>query len=171
MLLKNHFKEQFAYNRWAWQQIFDSIGRLPQEACQVDRGFFWGSIDGMLHHGFVAEYIWYERILGRIPSAELLDPAYFADLVALRAHWERVSADWDQYIDAIYPNNLRRRINYFTNNGQLRESILSDILQHVLMHGMEHRSQLTQTLYTLDVATEPLDYIYYCLFRDSQDDD
>ena len=171
MLLKNHFKEQFAYNYWAWKQISASVARLDEKSRKANRGFFWGSIDGMLHHGFVAEYIWYERVIGRNPAKELFDPAYFADFAALRARWQEVSADWEQYLESIYPNNLRRRISYFTNSGQLRESILSDILQHVLMHGMEHRSQLTPTLYKLDVATEPLDYIDYCLFRDSQDDD
>ena len=157
--LKEHFKNQFEYNRYAWSQIFGSVEQLPDEDYKQDRGFFWGSIHGMLVHGMAAESIWLSRSMGVSPSS-LFAPAAFADFKAVVSMWETVDLELRAFVATC---DLGKVISYQNTKGTSYQMTQADILQHVLFHGMEHRSQLTPILYELEVATKPMDYLYWVL--------
>lgn len=162
MTLKLHFQQQFTYNDWAWQHVFASVRQLSAESYRQDRGFFWGSIHGMLVHSLSAESIWLERSKGNSPRT-LFDPASYADFDAVLAHWSIVTDTWYSYLDELDADMLYKAVAYRSTEGEARENSQADILQHLVLHGMEHRSQLTPTLYQLGVPTPSLDYIYFML--------
>ena len=178
-MLTKHFQRQFAYNEWAWQQVFASVKALSAEIYHADQGYFWGSMHGMLVHGLSAEFIWLERFNGRSPNA-LLTPDDLNDAAAnlvrwravepdvapraaLFAKWEGVSAEWRERIDTMTEDDWSQPISYRSTEGRAHVQPMMTIAQHVLMHGMEHRSQLTPMLFNLGVPTTQLDFIYYCL--------
>ncbi len=166
-MLKSHFIRQFSYNDWAWQRVFGSVRQLSAESYHRERGFFWGSVHGMLVHSLSAESIWLERSKGYSPKS-LLDPADYADFHAVLAHWSTVTIAWHDFLESLSDDNLFRAVSYQSTGGKARQNSQQEILQHVLFHAMEHRSQLTPILHLLRVPTPPLDYIRFALEESGQ---
>ncbi len=152
----------FVYNAWAWDHLFASVEKLDAAAYRVDRPFFWGSIHGLLVHALTAEWIWYVRCQGESPT-RLLNPDDYPDFAAVRSAWQPVNADWIVYVGSLTDADLLRRIEYRNTKGYGYNIGLADLLQHVMNHATEHRSQLTPLLYNLGVPTPSLDYLAFCL--------
>lgn len=157
--MRDHLKNQFEYNRYAWKRIFNSVEQLSDEEYKLDRGFFWGSIHGMLVHGMAAESVWLSRSMGVSP-ASLFAPAAFAEFNAVVSMWETVDLELRSLVATC---DLDKVITYKNTKGDTYNLTQSGIFQHVLFHGMEHRSQLTPVLYELGVPTKPMDYVYWLL--------
>ena len=152
----------FAYNTWAWDHVFASAEKLDAAAYHVERPFFWGSIQGLLVHSLAAEWIWYNRCQGHSPTT-LLNPADHPDLAALRSAWQPVRDNWNSYVNSLTEADLTQTIAYSNTRGDRYALVLADLLQHVMNHATEHRSQLTPVLYNLGFPTPPLDYMAFCL--------
>lgn len=163
-MISDQMRKLFGYNNWAWQRVFASVEKLDLEAYHAPRPVFGGSIHGVLVHAMSAEYVWLMRCKGESPSA-MLDPKDYADFTAVVTDWRRIIHNWANEVQWLTDERCFEPIHYETTRGQKRTLPLVDILQHVINHATEHRSQLTPILYHLDVPTEPLDYMLYCLQR------
>lgn len=152
----------FTYNAWAWDHVFASVAKLDAAAYQSPQPFFWGSIHGLLVHSLTAEWIWYNRCQGSSPT-HILSPDDYPDFVAVRSAWLPVREGWFNYVNAMADKTLDQIIAYQNTRGDHYTLRLADLLQHVMNHATEHRSQLTPTLYNLGFPTPPLDYMAFCL--------
>lgn len=159
-MLASQFDRLYAYNEWAWQQLFPSVARLNHADYVLDRGFYWGSIHGMLVHCLTAEWIWLSRLQGSSPSS-FLNPADYADFAAVQARWEPVNAALRAYVAALTDAELDRDVVYHTTSGREYRNRRADVLSHLINHATEHRSQLTPTLFQIGVPTPPLDFILF----------
>lgn len=162
--MTNRFVQLFDYNHWAWNQVLTACEKLEPAAYHEARPFFWGSIHGLLVHGMSAEYIWHARLNGVSPSV-MLDPQAYPDLAAVRDRWQAIDATLRAYVAGLNEADLERVIAYRTTYGDEYQLAVQDILQHVINHATEHRSQATPTLYNLGAATPPLDYARFVLTR------
>ena len=155
--LVRHIQKLFAYNEWAWQQVFPCLAALPVEEYFVQRPFFWGSLHGLTVHCYGAEWIWFQRVQGESPSA--LPPVEdFPDLAAVRARWDPLRAEWRAYLATLTAEDMGRIVASSSTQGTPHRLALSDLLQHVMNHATEHRSQMTPVLYQLGHGTDSLDY-------------
>ncbi len=161
-MLAAQFQRLFAYNQWAWRQVFPSLAQLSDAEYKADRPFFWGSLHGLMVHAVAAESIWLARLHGDSPSS-LLQPADFADFAAVRAQWEAGNARWQSYLSSLTDTDLPRIIAYRNTRGDANQLPVSDIVQQVANHATEHRSQMTPVLFELGAPTPPLDYLRFCL--------
>src|SRR5258708_5459926 len=83
-MLKAHFDELAAYNRWANRRIYLAAATLPDEVRKQGVGLFFGSLHGTLNHMLVADYIWMRRFIGDGPVPERLNQILYDDFDALR---------------------------------------------------------------------------------------
>jgi uncharacterized damage-inducible protein DinB len=155
-----HIQRLYDYNDWAWQQVFPSLIKLDDAAYKQDRGFFWGSLHGLLVHAMSAEHIWYQRMMGTSPTA-MLNPADYADFAVVHSQWAEIDGKLCQFVATLSDQDLARQIEYTDTRGRPYSTQLADILLHVVNHSTEHRSQMTPVLFTLSVPTPPLDYIFF----------
>ena len=88
-MLKAHFDELAAYNRWANRRIYTDAASLPDEVRKRGAGLFFGSIHGTLNHLLVADYIWMRRFTGDGPQPERLNQILYEDFAELRAAREQ----------------------------------------------------------------------------------
>ena len=88
-MLKDHFDQLAAYNRWANRRVYDDASTLPDEARKRGAGLFFGSVHGTLNHLLVADYIWMRRFTGDGPQPERLNQILYEDFDALRAAREQ----------------------------------------------------------------------------------
>jgi len=152
----------FAYNRWAWDRVFPSVEQLPAAEYFLDRGSFIHSIHSGLVHSMSAEWVWLSRIHGSSP-ATMMDPASFPDFGAIKARWMPINAEFQTYVGSLLEGDLQRTVTFSNTRGREGTMILGDLLQHVINHATEHRSQITPALWTLGFPTPPLDYMIFCL--------
>ena len=158
----DRMRRLFAYNRWAWDRVFPSVEQLSATDYLLDRGSFWGSVHSALVHSMSAEWIWLSRIHGSSPAG-MLAANEFPDFAAVKAHWLPINAEFQTYVGSLTDGDLQRTVTFSNTRGVEGTLILGDLLQHVINHATEHRSQISPVLWTLGVATPPLDYMVFCL--------
>lgn len=161
-MIAEQLRKLFAFNDWAWQRVFASVEKLDDETYQAPRMLFEGSIHGTLVHCLSAEIIWLSRLQGVSPKS-LLDPGEIANFQAVRERWQPVSDEWDRFLQDLTDEACMQIVEYRNTRGNGFSLVTADILQHVVNHATEHRSQLTPILYDLGVATKPLDYMLFRL--------
>lgn len=161
-MIAEQMRTIFGYNGWAWARVSRSVEKLDAAAYHAPRPAFLGSIHALLVHAMSAEALWYARANGESPSS-LLAPDAFADFAAVRAQWREITHRWSNYVQWLDDEDCRRPIAYRTTTGVPHTLELVDILQHVVNHATEHRSQITPILYELGYPTQPLDYMLYRL--------
>jgi uncharacterized damage-inducible protein DinB len=160
----DRMRRLYDYNLWAWNRVFPSVEQLSAEEYARDRGSFWGSIHQALVHSMSAEWIWLSRIHGTSPD-RMLAAQDFADFAAVQTHWMPINAEFQTYVGSLTDGDLQRTVVFSTTGSREGTMILGDLLQHVINHATEHRSQISPVLWTLGVPTPPLDYMLYCLGR------
>src|SRR3546814_17929970 len=64
-----HFALLASYNRWMNERLYAAAGTLPAEELARDRGAFFGSIVGTLHHLVDADTIWLQRF-AKLPAPQ-----------------------------------------------------------------------------------------------------
>ncbi len=161
-MISDQMRRLFSYNTWAWQHVFKSIGQLDNETYHATRPVFHHSIHSLLVHSMAAEQIWFARCQGESPTS-LLNPTQYANFPAVAQAWSPIRHAWANYLQWLSDEDCKQFIEYRNTSGTPHTLRLADLLQHVINHATEHRSQLTPVLYDLGVPTEPLDYMRYRL--------
>jgi uncharacterized damage-inducible protein DinB len=155
----------FDYNEWAWQRVFVRLAEVPGVEYHRERPFFWGSLHGLAAHCYAADYVWWERLHGRMPGG-LPGADNFGSFAEIQQAWEPQRAQWRDFVATLAPQDLTQHLRFRDTQGNAYALALEDLLRHLINHATEHRSQMTPTLYQLGYATEPLDYVYFARQRD-----
>lgn len=161
-MISQQIQKLFAYNEWAWQRVFPSLAHLDDAEYRKERPQFWGSLHSGIVHCLAAETIWLLRVQGQSPTT-LLQPEEFPNLAAVREQWAARNQEWQALAARLTNEDLGRIIEYRNTRGNGFSMQLADLMQHVVNHATEHRSQMTPILYQLGVPTPPLDYMVFCL--------
>ncbi|MEA2774511.1 MAG: hypothetical protein QOD93_7473 [Acetobacteraceae bacterium] len=139
-MLKAHFDQLAAYNRWANRRLYDDAASLPDEARKRPAGLFFGSVHGTLNHLLVADYIWMRRFTGDGPQPERLNQILYEDFGELRAARER--EDERIFAFVIGADDYDRVIEYQNSTGKTFRQALGPALTHFFNHQAHHRGQV-----------------------------
>ncbi len=165
MLIKQ-YQKLWRYNNWAWSHLLESVQKLPDEEFKKEHPFFWKSIHTTLAHTVAAEKLWLERLKGNNPD-RLLDAKNLPTLNSILELRHQMQEQWMAYLNSLSSERVNGQISYRSTEGIMQHNKVADIIQHVANHSTEHRSQLTPILFQLNVPTDPLDFIFYCLLVES----
>jgi uncharacterized damage-inducible protein DinB len=151
-MLKAHFDELAAYNRWANRRVYKDAASLPDETRKRMAGLFFGSIHGTLNHLLVADYIWMRRFTGDGPVPERLNQILYEDFGELRE--ARVRED-DRILEFVTGlDAYDRTIAYQNSSGKTFQQELGPALTHFFNHQAHHRGQVHAGL-TIGGLSEP----------------
>jgi uncharacterized damage-inducible protein DinB len=136
-MLKAHFDQLAAYNRWANRKVYADAATLPDDIRKRPEGLFFGSIHGTLNHLLVADYIWMRRFTGDGPAPERLNQILHEDFSALRQAREAE----DERILGFVTNttNFDRVIEYNNSSGKTFRQEVGPALAHLFNHQAHHR--------------------------------
>lgn len=118
-----------AYDDWANRAAFESLRGADAPAGAVR----WFA------HIVAAEHLWHDRLRGapaRLPVWPDLA------LEACREHLEPLGTMWRAYVDELDAGGLDRRVSYINSKGESWESLVRDVLTHVVIHSAYHRGQI-----------------------------
>ncbi len=139
-MLKAHFDQLAAYNRWANRRVYDDAATLPDEVRKRGAGLFFGSLHGTLNHMLVTDYIWMRRFTGDGPQPERLNQILHEDFAELRA--AREAEDERIFAFVTGSDDYERTLSYQNSTGKTFYQALGPALTHFFNHQAHHRGQL-----------------------------
>lgn len=152
----DHIRELYDHhittNRRLWET---SVMTLTDEQFNQPLDYSVGSICNQCVHLMSVDERWFSGLRG-VAVPDFLDPEDFPTREKIRDHWDRVEVDMKSYLDPLTDDQLE---------GTLNDLPVWAILQHVVMHGVDHRSQMLAMLYGLGAPTFPHDFIYRFFHR------
>lgn len=141
----------FSYDNWANEQVLLSL----QDNLRFDSADqaveYYAHIAG-------AQDLWYRRIKGESTDDLELWPDY--DLAVALQKITTLYEKWQQLID-VNRSDLDQIISYRNSKGTSYETMLSDILYHVIIHGQHHRAQIANLLRQADITPPATDFIFF----------
>jgi uncharacterized damage-inducible protein DinB len=139
-MLKAHFDQLAAYNRWANQRVYNDAASLSDDVRKRPAGLFFGSLHGTLNHLLVADYIWMRRFTGDGPQPERLNQILHEDFSELR--FARQQEDERILNFVTQSNDYDRIIEYQNSTGKTFRQALGPALTHFFNHQTHHRGQV-----------------------------
>ena len=150
-MLKAHFDQLAAYNRWANERLYEEAAKLTDEARTRPIGLFFGSLLGTLNHLLVTDYIWLRRMTGDGPQPERLNQILYEDFAALRVAREAENTRIVNFVTGLQPDDYDRLLEYRNSTAKLFQQRLGPALTHLFNHQTHHRGQAHAALTILGV--------------------
>src|SRR5262249_18007538 len=135
------------HNAWATDRVLDAAARLTPEQFASEPGPGHAVPRTLLLHLVSATRGWRSRCQGT-PLPMSLPESDYQTVVAIRALWEEQKAALQEYVAGLSEDDLDQPADLALGaaGGRLQRG---QILTHLLMHNMQHRSEVAQavTLY------------------------
>ena len=148
--MKAYFLKLINYDQFANKAILKAIvdGGEPERAVKL------------MAHLLAAQQVWLNRCKGLPATGVVLWPDWKAD--TFEQLIDENHAAWVDFVEGLKPEDFQKIIDYKSTKGDSYESLLEDILAHLINHGTHHRAQAGQQLKFAGVENLPLtDYIFY----------
>ena len=142
-----NFQRQLEYNFWANKRVLDVIGVSAKTKIDEELLHHFGHI---LH----AQIIWYNRVLEITEEVDV---------------WPKLTFEQCQNtLSGESSIDLRKMVkragemcSYTNTKGISFESNVSDIIQHVIIHGQHHRAQIALLLRQKGITPPATDFIVF----------
>lgn len=142
-----NFEQQIAYNSWANQLIADAIGESTETRTDTNLLRQFGHL---LH----VEKEWYNRVMKVNEDTEIWPTLSYEECVDLMSKGSVV--DFSEFL-----SKLEEICSYKNSKGVEQKTKVSEILQHVIIHGQHHRAQIALLLRQKGVTPPGTDFIYF----------
>jgi uncharacterized damage-inducible protein DinB len=160
MSLKSQFKAQFAFHFDTTRRLMDKAALLTDTDYRENPGYSRGSIHDTLYHVLRADQGWRTSLeSGR--QAPPPPPEGFPDLAALRAGFDLEQAAWTRLEAGLDDATLSADITLTRMNGETLIMPRWRVMQHVLMHGMQHHADLAHMLTTKGQSPGDIDFLFF----------
>jgi uncharacterized damage-inducible protein DinB len=145
------------YSGWASRRLLDAVWNLNPEDLTRNAGVSHGSVLGTLSHIHFADRIWYSRVVD--PSEPVIKEA---DWSTLEREWPAIQRKWETWAEGLTDAGLTRVASYKSLDGKTtQESVVSQIVLHLVNHATLHRGQAMGMLRQLGITPPGNDLIFY----------
>jgi uncharacterized damage-inducible protein DinB len=160
MTSQSQFLNLFAYHFDTTLSLLSLAGKLEAALLEKDPGYGRGSIMGIFTHLLSADRGW--RIgLETARQTRPIDPDQVFDIPLLQSEFEKEAAAFAAFLGSTNDGLLAADIDLTTFRGHSRSFPRWRILQHLLLHGMQHHAELAQLLTVAGHSPGDLDFIFY----------
>jgi len=150
----------YRYNSWANARILNTAAQLRPDQLRAETTSSFGSVHGTLVHILKAQWVWLQRGQGHFPSTTL-DPQIFLDLDHIRARWDEVERETQDFVATCTETDLTRDITYRNYQNELWTYPLWQQMLHQVNHATQHRSEVAMVLSTWGFSPGWLDFLYF----------
>jgi len=158
--INSQFRTLFAYHWHTNRKLMDCAAKLEDADYRANPGYGHGSIHDLLFHVLRTDQSW--RIgmeAGRQASG--LRPEDFPDLGSIQAGLEAEQKAWEELLDRLAAEEIEGAIDLTNWRGDTVTFPRWRILQHLILHGMQHHSELAQLLTAKGQSPGNLDFIFF----------
>lgn len=155
----------YRYQVWAYDRILHAAARLTPEQFTRPLDFLGGepprSLRDVLAHLLGAEWLWRNRTMLGISPTDVLDTTGIITPAELFDQLREETETMRYYIAGLTSARLQEPVTYTTTGGRTFTTPLWQILAHLVLHGMQHRSEAALALTSLGASPGDIDLIVF----------
>jgi len=160
MNLINQYHNLFAYHFDTTFKLLDCAQQISESKLVVDPGYSHGSIHNLFFHLLRTDISWRTGLeTGQQVSG--IRASDYPDMPSLRIGFKNEQIAWREYLDSLDDAQIGCEINITNWRGVEISFKLWHILQHVVLHGMQHHSEIAQQLTENGCSPGDIDFIFY----------
>lgn len=154
----NQFVLLAEYNQLMNQRQYNATTNLSEVELCEDKGVFFKSVLGTLNHIIVGDIIWLKRFAKQTPNSESLsyiqelkkpkslDTILFTDFDKLRKERETIDEIIIHWVNKLVDSDINKCISYKNMMGKSFVKPFYSLLNHLFLHQIHHRGQVTALL-------------------------
>ncbi len=170
-MILNQFRLFCEYNNLMNQRIYSASSELSGFELNEDKGAFFKSVLGTLNHILVGDIIWLKRfayhpsskkVLSYISSIQRpnsLSSILHTEFDELHLERKKIDSIICSWINGLSESDLNDFIVYEDMAGRRFEKLYSSLINHLFLHQVHHRGQVTVLLSQYDVNFGDTDLI------------
>ena len=150
----------FAYHWHTTLRLIDCAAKLDEAAYTEHPGYGHGSIHDLLFHVLRTDWSWRRALeTGQQPAP--LSQEEFPDLPALLAGFELEQAAWQALLGGLSAEDIAADAHMTTAWGESAIMARWRIFQHLVLHGMQHHTEVAQLLTAKGQSPGDIDFVFY----------
>jgi uncharacterized damage-inducible protein DinB len=159
MSLKAVYVTLFDFHWATTHRLFDASADLEESAYRNNSGPGERSIYDLLLHLLATDYAWRVALeTGKRPKP--LSSRDYPELASLRAGFEHEADDWDALLVGLEDAAFEAGAT-LESRGRQMDIPRWRVMQHVILHGMQHHAELAARLTGLGRSPGDLDFIFF----------
>lgn len=156
----DQIKTLFSYH-WAMTvRLIEGAAQIEESIYKKELDYGRGSVHDLLFHILAADHSWRIALQsGRQQPG--LDNSDFPDLDSVHALLEDEERAWQEYFTDLTDAALQEEVSLTSLRGHTRNIPLWRVLVHLVLHGMQHQSELSRLLTEQDQSPGDIDFIFF----------
>ena len=158
MALKQNFELMAKYNQWMNEKIYCASVSLDDTELSEDRGAFFGSVLGTLHHILIGDTIWLKRFADHptnfnsleyvraLPSPSALSKLIYSEFDSLKDARIKMDAVIVSFCIEASEADYEQVLTYKNTKGYPFEKKFAYLIHHFFNHQTHHRGQVSTLL-------------------------
>jgi len=160
MLTKLQFETMYAYHWHTTLRLIECATKLNEADYREVPEHGRGSIHDLLLHILRADNGWRLSLETGKRQFPVSDDN-FPDLDSLQTAFEAEQAAWQLLLDGLSDEQIAGNITLTPMRGDDRTFSYWRILQHIVLHGMQHHTEIAHILTAKDQSPGDIDFIFY----------
>lgn len=161
MSLKTHYAILFDYHFTLSQKLLNRALEITPGSFMDNRGYGHGSLRGIFYHLLRTDRSWRLALETGRQVVPGMNPDDYVDVPALSAGFKDEQADWLRLIESLDDSSIAGQIELTSLRGTVIQLDYWRILQHVILHGMQHHSEIANLLSDSGASPSDIDFIFY----------
>ncbi|MEP7357275.1 MAG: DinB family protein [Anaerolineales bacterium] len=153
------FQTLFDYTWLTTRRLLDSAASLSEAEYFEQPGYGHGSIHDLLAHTVAACHNWANALPG-VPARPRQSKTDYADLAAVQAALDTEQAIWQAALEGLDAAQIEGSFQALYK-GRQETLVAWRILQHVVLHSMQHHTEIAQLLTAKGRSPGDIDFILY----------
>jgi uncharacterized damage-inducible protein DinB len=160
MFSKTQFQSLYVYHWHTNQTLLTCAARLSEADYLAQPGYGHGSVHDLLFHTLSTLYGWRLALeAGHQPPP--LKATDFPDLKTIRAGYKAEQLGWKMLIDSLSGEMIEGSVSLTTLGGRRVDFPRWRILQHLILHGMQHHTEVAHLLTAKGQSPGDIDFIFF----------
>jgi uncharacterized damage-inducible protein DinB len=160
MITKIMFQTMFAYHWHTYSYLLDLAAQLDEADYKEPTGYGKGSMHDIFFHLVRALNNWRQGMETgkRLYSLNVED---YPTLEAVRAGFTKEQSAWQNLLDNLSAEDIEGDITLSRRSGEVENIPCWRIMQHLVLHGMQHFAELAHLLTLKGKSPGDIDFIFY----------
>ncbi len=150
----------FEYHWSTTERLLEIAGQLPEEDYSRKLEYGPGSVHRLIFHLIASNNSWRNAL--ETGTQEVgINAEDYPDPSALKELFIQERDAWRQYLSQLSAEDLNAVATLTSLRGREHTFPLWHVLTHLILHGMQHHSELAQVLTDFDRSPGNIDFIFY----------
>lgn len=157
---KQHYETLFTYTSHTTRQLLDTAALLEEGEYHARSEFQHRSIHGLFYHMLATARGWRVALeTGQQPAR--LQAEEYPSLEAMAAGYAQERDAWHRLLERLSDEEIDRPVALTSFRGETSSIPIWRVFQHLILHGMQHHTEIAQLLTVKGHSPGDIDFIFY----------